>query len=148
MGADSQFPRPTMQCPCGKTEEFCDDGLCYTWPRRFVLAISKMRNFLQPKRDSENQNEEVSNMEDVFGQYQGQLSQMSGATLQRSFILQVQEWRLLMKKVKSANVADGTKPNYMSDEDVAKLCHELLVREGNMQQSANQICVELGLPVV
>lgn len=24
------FPKPTLECECGKTVDFCDDGLCYT----------------------------------------------------------------------------------------------------------------------
>ena len=34
---ETPFKEPTMQCPCGKTSDFCDNGLCYTrkWLRRF-----------------------------------------------------------------------------------------------------------------
>ena len=30
----SPFPEPQLQCECGKTSDFCDNGLCYTWPSR------------------------------------------------------------------------------------------------------------------
>jgi len=30
----SPFKSPRMECECGKTSDFCDNGLCYTWPSK------------------------------------------------------------------------------------------------------------------
>lgn len=72
---------------------------------------------------------------------EGQVSEMEGFTLMRSFLISVQQWREMIKRVKNCD------PMHMSDVAAEALTREIIVREGNLQQMAKKISLELGLPI-
>jgi hypothetical protein len=73
----------------------------------------------------------------------GRMDQMSGAELQRSFLMSMWEY----EQYKHTNLRPHQEVVELSDSKVEELSRNILVMASNLERLADMVSLELGIPI-